>query len=321
MSATETDLFDIRAVSRLTGVSSANLRAWERRYGLVKPHRASSNRRLYSSSDLLRLERVKKLADSGEALSVIAALGEDELVRRIELLDGRPSGGQPVPSRRKRIRTAVAGAEVGEILARQSQQLKLEGYDLDFHWGSLGELEAKPPGPDYDLLILSFPTLFPYTIERLKALMAPIPGTKCVVFYRFAASRTIANVSVPGSGIIPIKGPVDFHKLVMANREIIPAAPQAGQENPGIREPRFTARQLARFSRLSTSIECECPKHLAELAASLQAFAEYSRSCESRNPDDKEMHVYLHRVSCQARGLIEDALETLIRSEGIDLEE
>ena len=36
-------LFPISAVSQLTGVNSVTLRAWERRYGLIKPTRTEAD--------------------------------------------------------------------------------------------------------------------------------------------------------------------------------------------------------------------------------------------------------------------------------------
>eukprot|EP01031_Cornospumella_fuschlensis_P015056 gene15056-18389_t len=46
------ELFPIREVSRLTGVNPVTLRAWERRYGLIKPTRTDSGHRLYSFADI-----------------------------------------------------------------------------------------------------------------------------------------------------------------------------------------------------------------------------------------------------------------------------
>src|SRR5436190_1554714 len=45
----------IGELSRRSGVSPELLRAWERRYGLLRPERSSGGLRLYSSSDLERL--------------------------------------------------------------------------------------------------------------------------------------------------------------------------------------------------------------------------------------------------------------------------
>ena len=44
----EEELYPIRTVSSLTGVNSITLRAWERRYGLIKPVRTPKGHRLYT---------------------------------------------------------------------------------------------------------------------------------------------------------------------------------------------------------------------------------------------------------------------------------
>ncbi|MCP5326078.1 MAG: MerR family transcriptional regulator [Oceanospirillaceae bacterium] len=48
----------IRELSRLTGVNSITLRAWERRYGLLKPQRTAKGHRLFQAQDI---ERVKNI--------------------------------------------------------------------------------------------------------------------------------------------------------------------------------------------------------------------------------------------------------------------
>ncbi len=42
----------IREISRLTGVNSVTIRAWERRYGLIKPLRTNKGHRLYCHADV-----------------------------------------------------------------------------------------------------------------------------------------------------------------------------------------------------------------------------------------------------------------------------
>ena len=44
--------YRIRAVAELTGVSTATLRAWERRYGVPTPSRTASAYRLYGDEDV-----------------------------------------------------------------------------------------------------------------------------------------------------------------------------------------------------------------------------------------------------------------------------
>mgnify|MGYP000620965887 FL=1 len=61
--ATEEAVYPIRTISNLTGVNAVTLRAWERRYGLIRPKRTPKGHRLYTESDLERIKRVLELLD------------------------------------------------------------------------------------------------------------------------------------------------------------------------------------------------------------------------------------------------------------------
>lgn len=61
----ETALFPIGTVSEQTGVNTVTLRAWERRYGLLKPRRTPKGHRLYSQQDVERIRQVLTLLDQG----------------------------------------------------------------------------------------------------------------------------------------------------------------------------------------------------------------------------------------------------------------
>lgn len=67
--ASQQGLFPISTVSTLTGVNPVTLRAWERRYGLIKPHRTQSGHRLYSDEDIDLIRLVLELIDQGVAIS------------------------------------------------------------------------------------------------------------------------------------------------------------------------------------------------------------------------------------------------------------
>jgi len=60
-------LYRIRTVSELTGVSSATLRAWERRYGIPSPSRTPSAYRLYSDDDVAVIMKMRDLVKGGMA--------------------------------------------------------------------------------------------------------------------------------------------------------------------------------------------------------------------------------------------------------------
>lgn len=50
------DLLPIGEVARLTGVNPVTLRAWERRYGLIKPQRTPKGHRLYPQDQVQRVQ-------------------------------------------------------------------------------------------------------------------------------------------------------------------------------------------------------------------------------------------------------------------------
>ena len=72
----------IGELSRRVGVSPELLRAWERRYGLLRPERTDGGFRLYSSADERRIQAMQQQLALGlsaaEAASVALAAAEDE---------------------------------------------------------------------------------------------------------------------------------------------------------------------------------------------------------------------------------------------------
>ncbi len=58
-------MYTIKQASRLTGVSEASLRAWERRYGVVTPHRNQSGYRVYDEQALSAVSTMRRLVDNG----------------------------------------------------------------------------------------------------------------------------------------------------------------------------------------------------------------------------------------------------------------
>ncbi len=72
----ETGLYPISAISAQTGVNSVTLRAWERRYGLLKPQRTPKGHRLYSEQDVALIKSVLRLLDEGIAISQVRPLLE-----------------------------------------------------------------------------------------------------------------------------------------------------------------------------------------------------------------------------------------------------
>ncbi|MEO5653404.1 MAG: MerR family transcriptional regulator [Marmoricola sp.] len=58
-------MYTIKQAARLSGVTEASLRAWERRYGVVVPHRNDSGYRVYSQENLAALATMRRLVEGG----------------------------------------------------------------------------------------------------------------------------------------------------------------------------------------------------------------------------------------------------------------
>ena len=80
----EAGLLRIGELSRRTGVSPELLRAWERRYGLLRPVRSQGGLRLYRPRDLERVLRMQQhLADGLAAAEAAGLVAEGESGPRV----------------------------------------------------------------------------------------------------------------------------------------------------------------------------------------------------------------------------------------------
>ena len=64
--------YNVKMVNKETGLSPATLRAWERRYGILKPQRSSGGQRLYSEEEILLLKWL--VARKNEGMSISRAI-------------------------------------------------------------------------------------------------------------------------------------------------------------------------------------------------------------------------------------------------------
>jgi DNA-binding transcriptional MerR regulator len=84
--------YSIRELEDLSGIKAHTIRIWEKRYGIVSPHRTPTNIRLYSDADLKKLINVALLNNHGLKISKIASLSSSELVNRVTELSRKDDG-------------------------------------------------------------------------------------------------------------------------------------------------------------------------------------------------------------------------------------
>lgn len=69
----------IQVVARRTGLTADVLRAWEKRYGILKPARSDGGRRLYSDDDIEYLRLLRRATTAGRSVGQLVALSRDDL--------------------------------------------------------------------------------------------------------------------------------------------------------------------------------------------------------------------------------------------------
>jgi DNA-binding transcriptional MerR regulator len=73
----QSGLLRIGELSRRAGISPELLRAWEKRYGVLKPARTAGGLRLYSAQDEARIARMRELIAGGLSAAEAARLAKD----------------------------------------------------------------------------------------------------------------------------------------------------------------------------------------------------------------------------------------------------
>jgi DNA-binding transcriptional MerR regulator len=81
--------YALGVVTRLTGLSAHVLRAWERRYGAVRPIRSQGGTRRYRESDVQRLHLLREAVAAGHPIGEIATSTDADLARRVALRPAR----------------------------------------------------------------------------------------------------------------------------------------------------------------------------------------------------------------------------------------
>ncbi|MGC6457414.1 MAG: hypothetical protein ACON4R_03515 [Akkermansiaceae bacterium] len=172
-----------------------------------------------------------------------------------------------------------------------------------------------------DLVVVELETLFPENVAQIRDLIVRTKAERGILLYHFASAKTATALARAIPGLMLLQAPVSGDRirreclvqLSAMNEGAASVLIDAGPIAPRL----YNQEQLAKLAEISTTVECECPQHLAGLLQSLMAFENYSRECEDRNPQDALLHAFLHRTTAKARRSMEEALQHLVRVEGI----
>lgn len=89
----------IQVVARRTGLSADVLRAWEKRYGILRPARSEGGRRLYSDDDIAYLRLLKRATAAGRSVGQLVALPRGELEALVREDDAAAESTPPAVGR------------------------------------------------------------------------------------------------------------------------------------------------------------------------------------------------------------------------------
>lgn len=329
--ADEARYYQIGTVSSLTGVDAHTIRAWERRYGAIKPARSATGRRQYDDACIERLQLLKALVDCNEAIGTVAHLSDDELRSRLAKIAEHEVGTPfvPGPDEHGEVRPRIA--MLAPALARQleANAVALSGFEIVLAQQTPDELLAAARTTPCDLVILELDRVSDAAVAVVQA-AASLPGQpRVVLLYRFATTGVLAKLGRAGATLCRVPIRLGSLRRILEDQTMIrrargrlggaprPEATPVVESSPGVAPRRFDDEQLARLLEVSTALDCECPNHLSSLVTGLVAFEQYSRDCESRDEEDASVHRRLAEGTGEARAVMEKLLAELCEHEGI----
>ncbi|MBB3193158.1 MerR family transcriptional regulator [Roseateles terrae] len=318
------------AVARMLRMPVATLRVWERRYALTPPRWSAGGQRLYSADDVRRLALIKQLTELGHAIGSLAPLDMAQLeavaathVGAMSVATRKEHGPRGQSSSQRPWRVAVIGAALGARLERPSLRRRL-GRSVEWigPFDSMAQAGEAVHRDDVDALLIHQPHLHAGWLAEQEAAAPKLMGTPMAVLYVFAADAVCESLAAVGTTLLREPQPdvvigqwlrqfaleTGEEPEVTAEAEIATPAPRSSR--------RWDDASLVAFANRSSTVACECPRHVAELLMQLSHFETYSAKCENRGPADAALHAYLKQTAAEARARFEDALERVAQHEG-----
>lgn len=219
------------------------------------------------------------------------------------------------------LRVAFLGSQfTGQLALRKPKDVEVVWVGV-----SRDRFRAEVPSLKPDAVVIDL-TEFPAEAnDEVKAIIAACKAELSIITYSFARRALLRELQ--GQHVRVLQTPLTMDTLQAhlaplairrilesTRREVFPMEPSSAAV-----PVTFSRDQLGKLLELTSTVQCECPNHLAVVVDKLQAFEAYSKDCENKNDADRHIHAMLHRASMTARVEMERALEKLIAHEKIQL--
>lgn len=320
--ATEEPRYRSGAVARMVRMPVATLRIWQRRYRVAEPVLTASGQRLYSAADVRRLALIKQLTDLGHAIGNLAPLDWAQL-QAVTGTHASTVAGQSASTRDGAATSPWRVAVVGDALAQRLRRPALRralgrAMHVNIVVPQRRDLLATLKVTAADIVIVDESSPDASAWRAWLTRLRKVHTGQVALLYRFAPDAVGATLAA--AGVTLLRDPQTEVTLGQwlgglagsASRAAPTAAPAQAE-----RRRRWDDAQLSDFAALSSTIACECPRHVAELVMQLSHFETYSADCAHRDPADAALHDYLRGVASASRAMFEDALERVAVHEGL----
>ena len=308
------------AVARMLRMPVATLRVWERRYALTQGKLSPSGQRLYSEADVRRLALIRQLTELGHAIGSLAGLDMEQLQQvaatHAELHAARPT---PPDAVQGQWRLAVIGSTLAQrldkpgLLQRLGRPLQLLGP-----FESIEQAAMALKREEVDALLLHEPQLHAGWLGALESSAPALSGLPMAVLYGFASKAVCETLAAVGISLL--RAPQPDVVILQWLRGLAALSSPARDDEAGdkaLPPRRWNDNELIAFANQSTTVACECPRHVAELLMQLSQFEHYSAQCANRNVADAQLHQYLQQLTSESRQRFEAALTRIAVHEGL----
>ena len=335
-------LYRSGAVARMLRMPVATLRVWERRYQLSQPATSPSGQRLYSAAEVQRLALLKRLSDLGHAIGSLARLDMAQLqavaATHAQALcaahENKPHENSarerpkvPADSRRTAFwrialvaKDPAGGATLAQALSRPALLRRLDRpLQVLGPFKSEAEAAAALRNQPVDLLLQQAARL--HGDEALHR-AAGAPWRHQALCYRYASEASCERLAEAGVALLREPQSDSARGQWLQNLLQTPLQdpePSIAAPDAPVPPRRWDDAALADFAALSSTVDCECPRHVAELLMQLSHFERYSEECQNLSPADARLHQQLRTVAAQSRASFETALSWIAQHEGLVL--